>query len=74
MYPLFKQFKGFLLDSGAFTFMTSMKGQPWAQIYYHKSFNPDMTPYDIASFDVKKYKADTTPYDVKSYRIASINV
>jgi hypothetical protein len=40
--------------------------------YY--TFNPDMTPYDIASFNVKKYKADTTPYDVKSYRIASINV
>ena len=27
MYPLFKQFKGFLLDSGAFTFMTSLKGK-----------------------------------------------
>jgi hypothetical protein len=24
-------------------FMTSVQGQPWAQIYYHKSFNPDMT-------------------------------
>ena len=35
--------------------------------YY--TFNPDMTPYDIAS-----YRANTTPYDVKSYRIASINV
>ena len=40
--------------------------------YY--TFNADMTPYDIASFNVKKYKADTTPYDVKSYRIPSINV
>ena len=40
--------------------------------YY--TFNPDMTPYDIASFQVKKYKADTTPYDVKSYRVPTINV
>jgi hypothetical protein len=33
MFPLFKEFKGFLLDSGAFTFMTSMKGQKvnWEQ-------------------------------------------
>jgi hypothetical protein len=27
MFPLFKEFKGFLLDSGAFTFMTSLKGK-----------------------------------------------
>ena len=33
MFPLFPQFKGFLLDSGAFTFLTSMKGKKvdWEQ-------------------------------------------
>jgi hypothetical protein len=27
MYPLFKEFKGFLLDSGAFTYLTSLKNK-----------------------------------------------
>lgn len=34
--------------------------------YY--TFNPDTTPYDIASFQVKEYEADTTPYDIASFR------
>lgn len=41
MFSLFKEFKGFLLDSGAFTFMTSLKG---------KSINWEQYVIDYGSF------------------------
>lgn len=50
MFPLFKEFKGFLLDSGAFTFMTSMKGQKvnWEQ--YVINYGNFVKQHDIKHF------------------------
>lgn len=50
MFPLFKEFKGFLLDSGAFTFMTSMKGQKvnWEQ--YVINYGNFIKQHDIKHF------------------------
>lgn len=50
MFPLFKEFKGFLLDSGAFTFMTSMKGQKvnWEQ--YVINYGNFIKQNDIKNF------------------------
>lgn len=50
MYPLFKEFKGFLLDSGAFTFMASTKGQKvdWEQ--YVINYGNFVKKHDIKLF------------------------
>lgn len=50
IYPLFKEFKSFLLDSGAFTFMTSMKGQKidWQQ--YVIDYGNFVKKHDIKHF------------------------
>lgn len=50
MFPLFKQFKSFLLDSGAFTFMTSQKGKKvdWQQ--YVIDYGKFVKTHDIKFF------------------------
>lgn len=50
MFSLFKEFKGFLLDSGAFTFMTSLKGQNinWEQ--YVINYGKFVKEHDIKLF------------------------
>lgn len=50
MFSLFKEFKGFLLDSGAFTFMTSLKGKSinWEQ--YVINYGSFVKEHDIKLF------------------------
>lgn len=50
MYPLIKQFKGFLLDSGAFTFMTSMKGESIDWDQYIINYGKFVKELDIEYF------------------------
>lgn len=50
MFPLLKEFKGFLLDSGAFTFMTSLKGKQidWEQ--YVINYGNFVKKHDVKHF------------------------
>ena len=50
MFPLFKEFKGFLLDSGAFTFMTSMKNKKVNWEEYVINYGDFVKKYDIEYF------------------------
>lgn len=50
MFPLFKEFKGFLLDSGAFTFLNALKGKiiDWEQ--YVINYGNFIKQHDIKHF------------------------
>lgn len=50
MFPLFKEFKGFLLDSGAFTFLNALKGKAidWEQ--YVVNYGNFVKEHDIKHF------------------------
>ena len=50
MFPLFKELKGFLLDSGAFTFMTSMKNKKINWEEYVNNYGDFVKKYDIEFF------------------------
>jgi hypothetical protein len=50
MFPLLKEFKGFLLDSGAFTFMTSLKGKAINWESYVINYGNFIKHHDIKHF------------------------
>ena len=50
MFPLLKEFKGFLLDSGAFTFMTSLKGKSINWEVYVINYGNFIKLHDIKHF------------------------
>lgn len=50
MFPLLKEFKGFLLDSGAFTFMTSLKGKSINWNEYVINYGNFVKQHDIKHF------------------------
>jgi hypothetical protein len=50
MFPLLKEFKGFLLDSGAFTFMTSLKGKSIDWNAYVINYGNFIKLHDIKHF------------------------
>ena len=50
MFPLLKEFKGFLLDSGAFTFMTSLKGKSINWDAYVINYGNFIKHHDIKHF------------------------